>query len=500
MKSNGSIEHELKSLNEIFAEKRRFRIPDYQRGYSWEKQHRAALLTDIEYVIRGDFAYRHYAGTIVASPSKQEGSDEEYQVFDIVDGQQRLTSLVLLLSVICRSFFNSKNKAKYDTNYRDIFSTFIQIYSEGNTVQKLTLGKDQNNLFRSLMIYGRNNATEGYIKSKSDQNLIDAIEEYKNWLEKENPCRVIKCARDYLGFLFYAPKNTKEIGIMFEVINNRGKPLSELEKIKNYFIYYSDKNNKIDIKKEVDEQWPHILGDLNEIGYTSNDSEDQFLRNSWIVFMDPNKSESHHVYRNLKLKWKPDDSSKAEEIIKFIRFLRNSAYYYSVYRKSIKVKNREEGSWLERISCHSSDASIIPLLLAIFHKVDNEEERILLFELLEKLNFRFYGTGIAGRSDSGQGELFSNANKFFSYYGETKDGEEICIKWLKEKMIRFIDKRANDKSFVESLTLDKDESGDYYDWVGLKFFLASYEEELKKNPERESSIKGCFSSSKSSSI
>ncbi|MBK7570056.1 MAG: hypothetical protein IPI31_19785 [Bacteroidetes bacterium] len=49
-----------------------------------------------------------------------------------------------------------------------------------------------------------------------------------------------------LGFIFYTPKYDKEIGIMFEVINNRGKELSELEKIKNYFIYYAtifDKNS-----------------------------------------------------------------------------------------------------------------------------------------------------------------------------------------------------------------------------------------------------------------
>jgi len=75
MGNSSLFEHELKSLNEIFANGSRvFRIPDYQRGYSWEDQHRADLLNDIEYVIKGDFAYRHYTGTIVASSSKQKES------------------------------------------------------------------------------------------------------------------------------------------------------------------------------------------------------------------------------------------------------------------------------------------------------------------------------------------------------------------------------------------------------------------------------------------
>ena len=122
MGSNRSVssEHELKSLNEIFAEKRRFIIPAYQRGYSWEEKHRADLLTDIEYVINGDFAYRHYAGTIVASPSELEGpiaAKGEYKIFDIVDGQQRLTSLVLLLSVICRFLQQSSNQTICDSDW-----------------------------------------------------------------------------------------------------------------------------------------------------------------------------------------------------------------------------------------------------------------------------------------------------------------------------------------------------------------------------------------------
>ena len=141
---------------------------------------------------------------------------------------------------------------------------------------------------------------------------------------------------------------------------------------------------------------------------------------------------------------------------------------------------------MERISCHPAYASITPLIIAIYSKVTEQKQRIDLFELLEKLNFRFYGTGIAGRSDSGQGELFDYANNFFNYYEKEKDGEIIDVQWLKKKLTYIVDQRANDKSFVEYLTLDKDEAGDYYSWVGLKFFLASYEEQFKK--EKKESI------------
>ena len=475
MENNSKHNNELMSLDEIFMQgKRIFKIPDYQRGYSWEKQQRDDLITDIEYLIKAGYEYRHYTGTIVASEDKIEKKGGEYEVFNVVDGQQRLTSLILLLSVICRFLKES------EAEHAKIFSKFIQDGPVGNTVRKLYLGQEQDELFRRLITEGITSAIEA-TKSKSDQNLKYAVNEYQEWLHRKdiNIDDVLRCVCENLGFLFYAPKNNKELGIMFEVINNRGKALTELEKIKNYLIYYAEKNIKRDIKDKVNEAWPKILENLNKIDYTSNESEDSFLRNCWIVFMDTHKSRSHHVYAGLKKKWPPDEEHHTSEILGFIEFLKDVATFYVKYLKQEGVADEQEAYWLERISHHPADASITPLILAIFSKATDQQQRIDLFELLEKLNFRFYGTGIAGRSDSGQGELFSYANTFFDHYGQEEDGEIIDVQWLKKKLVKFVDDRANDRSFVECLTLDKGEAGDYYTWVGLKFFLASYEEHLK---------------------
>ena len=480
MENDSKHNNELMSLDEIFMQGTRiFKIPDYQRGYSWDKQQRDDLRTDIEYLIKARYEYRHYTGTIVASKDKTEKKGGEYEVFDVVDGQQRLTSLILLLSVICRFLKES------EAEHTEIFSKFIQDGPVGNTVRKLYLGQEQDELFRRLVTEGITSAIEA-TKSKSDKNLKDAVNEYQKWLHRKdiNIDDVLRCVCENLGFLFYAPKNNKELGIMFEVINNRGKALTELEKIKNYLIYYAEKNIKRDIKDKVNEAWPKILENLNKIDYTSNESEDSFLRNCWIVFMDTHKSRSHRVYDGLKQEWPPDEEHHTSEILGFIEFLKDAATFYVKYLKQEGVTDDREIHWLERISYHPADASITPLILAIFSRVINQKERIELFELLEKLNFRFYGTGIAGRSDSGQGALFLYANKFFNDYEKELDGRKIDVKWLKEELINFVDKRANDMSFIKYLTLDKDEAGDYYTWVGLKFFLASYEEHLRKEQKK----------------
>ncbi len=481
MGNSSELNNELKSFDDIMQEKHFFRIPDYQRGYSWEKQQRADLLKDIEYLIKSGYEYRHYTGTIVASLSENKNG---YKVFDVVDGQQRMTSLILLLSVICRLLKGPKAESR--NKCKEISSKFIQDVREGKTIRKLHLGK-QDELFRRLVTEGITPAIEA-TNSKSDQNLKDAVDEYDKWLKEElkrkdiNIDEVLKCIRNKLGFLLYAPKNDREIGIMFEVINNRGKALTELEKIKNYLIYYAVKNDKGDISERVNASWPSILSNLNKIGYTSNESEDRFLRNCWIVFTDTHKSRSYDVYDNLKQMWPPDgDDTDTSRMLDFIDFLRDAAFFYAQYLKREGVTDKQEKKWLERISCHPADASITPLILAVFSKVTDQKQRTDLFKLLEKLNFRFYGTGIAGRSDTGQGDLFWYANYFFNHYEQEVEGEIIDARWLKKELTNFVDKRANDTSFIEYLTLDKDESGDYYDWRGLKFFLASYEERLRKD-------------------
>ena len=138
---------------------------------------------------------------------------------------------------------------------------------------------------------------------------------------------------------------------MFEVINNRGKPLSELEKIKNYLIYYADKNGMNDIRENVNDSWSVILSNLNKVDYTSNENEDRFLRNCWIVFMDPNKSRSHYVYESLKQEWPPDSQVRenTKTIIEFIKFLEKSAISYAKFLKRDGVPATLEETLLQRI-------------------------------------------------------------------------------------------------------------------------------------------------------
>lgn len=467
---------ELLTLNDIFDEgKRQFSVPDYQRGYSWEKEQREDLIADIKQIQHQ--RHRHFTGTIVAS---RQGDSN---CFDVVDGQQRITTLVLLLASIVRSARQQSVEELAGVAIDKIEACYIHSgSSSGNTSYQLRLGEIRDPLFHEVLKHGRVMNRE--IQNKTDQNIVDAASEFDDWLQAmpvDELARVLSTITSQLGFLFYAPEQDAEIGLMFEVINNRGKPLSELEKIKNYLIYFAGRHQKGDLKNKVNKNWPLLLQHLNTAGYTSNDDENRFLRVCWIVFKDYNKSRSYHVYDNLKQIYSSDDIVHWGVLSKFVDFVVGCAKTYAaLHQPERSALSENEKKCLQRISLHPANASVLPLIVSLYAKEHDAVRRSDLLDLLEKLNFRYYVTGIASRNDSGQGERFELAYDFYNDSfepNEVEEGLDNC-QLIQKRLISFINENANDHKFIRYLTLDKDESGDYYSWQGLKFFLGSYEDSL----------------------
>ncbi len=292
---------------------------------------------------------------------------------------------------------------------------------------------------------------------------------------------------------------------MFEVINNRGKELSELEKIKNYFIYYSTIHSNKILRDKINCSWGPLLKHLSEAGITSNDDENRYLRNCFIVFYSANKQKSWYVYDELKEKYKPEDineiNEKINEIIMFIDFIEQAAQFYAFFRdKSIFLREynfefkNEISQVLSRLRCHPVNASIMPLYLAAMTYLFDRPAAVLeMLKVIEIINFRTYvlpNTKIA-RADSKQGDLFGWARELYwdrEWHSDNDDNEYKTWKGRKIEgdifdyvrlfLEDFVHILCPEEIFIQSLTIDNDEAIDYYNWNGLRFFLASYEEKL----------------------
>ena len=146
-----------------------FTIPEYQRGYSWTKDQLEDLLNDLSDV---EFIKEHYAGTITLIKSGQEKIGiTDLTKYDIVDGQQRVTTFHLLLisiyhriseinaleadDVIIRNVL-SKGKSLLRLNNKDNQEFFFSLLNELNinTIKKFTpTSKTQKNLLNTRIYF-----------------------------------------------------------------------------------------------------------------------------------------------------------------------------------------------------------------------------------------------------------------------------------------------------------------------------------------------------------
>lgn len=481
---NDKYNSNLISLPDLFKDKF-FVIPDYQRSYSWETHQIDDMRKDINHI--SDKKYRHYFGTIVLTET-----DSNNRIYDIIDGQQRITSLVLLLKVI---YDIDQNK------YAHLLSDYIAKGSPGNYKTILQPNSETCNCFKKLLL---NPSLDFQPDLISHERLINAFAEFKKWITPQNVDSIYEAVLKKLGFLVFSTPNTNEVGIMFEVINNRGKELSELEKIKNYLIYLSSLRGFEELRRTINDRWMIIQKNLSQADVKTISDENDFLRYCYLVYFEPNKSKSRYVYDELKNVYNPTLDGLAKKIETFVEFIASAsqayAYFFNRDFFNTNYKGNEEyksklAKTLTYLRCHPVNAAILPLYLSVMKRLSDSPDKVLkILQLLEIANFRLYVLPeIFRRTDSQQGFTFSLANEFFhnpDWKSET-DAEESFTEfnakrkvsgdifdWLIAEIEEFIHSECPIHKFIEALTIDTDENYDFYYWPGIRYFLARYEEHL----------------------
>ena len=137
-------------------EKRLFRIPHYQRAYSWGRAEREDMFNDIR-KLKDKQGTSHFMATVVGlcRDTVEIGTDK-YDVIEIVDGQQRLTTLVILLKVIAEKLASLLKDADTDVITLAL-PNFISLpddmndADEGVTIQKAHLERELRELQELLV-------------------------------------------------------------------------------------------------------------------------------------------------------------------------------------------------------------------------------------------------------------------------------------------------------------------------------------------------------------
>lgn len=270
---------ELLTVSKIFHEAI-FRIPDYQRGYSWEEPHLKDFWADLEQL---DSTKSHYTGVLTLEEVPESAwsrweddvwiiRSKKYHPYYIVDGQQRLTTISILLQCILENTEAEelnytpieihRRKYIFETRSDSLARAYIFGYEKDNPSReflKQEIFSDTSNGHSTgeATIYTRNlrNAKKFFLEKIAELSHSD-MEELFSKISQQH--------------VFNAYEISKEIDVFvaFETMNNRGKPLSALELLKNRLIYLVTNvpeahpgDGKM-LRKQINDAWAVVYHNL----------------------------------------------------------------------------------------------------------------------------------------------------------------------------------------------------------------------------------------------
>jgi Protein of unknown function DUF262/Protein of unknown function (DUF1524) len=249
------------TFGELFTNGRTFVVPRFQRDYKWEQDNWEELWQDLIDVI--DTGKEHYMGAIVLKPN-----DTKKQ-FDVIDGQQRLATLVLLVLAGVKMFeswsqglFDQPANQERANLFRDRFLRAKDTASLKET-GRLTLNKNDRGFMHSVLMQLKQPVRASTLPPSQKQLWSGFQYFYEKILDRFNStedaeglAELLNTAGDKLLFIQILVSDEMDAYTVFETLNARGTQLSVTDLLKNYlFSQFEGDNNAIDV---AEEQWLRI--------------------------------------------------------------------------------------------------------------------------------------------------------------------------------------------------------------------------------------------------
>jgi uncharacterized protein with ParB-like and HNH nuclease domain len=487
----------LQSLNDIF-ERRILRIPDYQRGYAWSAQQ----LTDFwEDIIQLDPTRVHYTGVITLEPVKtklwQKWQQDEWIIegvgfkpFYVVDGQQRLTTSMILVQAILESVDESVqlNYQSLDT----IRKQYILFKADDGQRESFIFGYEKDNPsdeYLKTVIFGEHSHSNLHQETLYTQNLLVAKDYFKKQLSKLSPddiALIFKKLTQKLKYNLYEIDEEIDVFVTFETMNNRGKPLTSLELLKNRLIYlstlYHDHEGHEVLRNKVNSAWKTMYEYLGK-NPEAPLPEDLFLRNHWTMYFkySRNKGDDYIVYllnekftaRNVTHPKKAEDRVTVDEISEYVTSLQESIrhwfYIHNPFFSLTDYKDEQNKLLLDRLQ-RLSFRAFRPLLLAAFVSKQPIEDINKLLIAAERYNFTLFSLS-RRRANTGDSEFFSMARELVTNNMSMHSVIATIDNWINS----YYDPQRFMAHIVEKFEFGL---GGFFKWDGLRYFLYEHDQWL----------------------
>lgn len=353
---------------------RLFRIPDYQRAYSWQKRQRADLFEDIREVHRT--GRDHFMATVVGLARDTRMIDaDEFGVVELVDGQQRITTLVILIKAIEKALDEAdQTEGKVREDLRRLL-----VKGDDHNLVLLQTNHDSSDVFASYVRDGH--IRKDAIVTAADENVVDAAVECEafvaKWTGIGTLIELVATIRHKLSMIYHELDDEGTVYRVFEVLNSRGLDVRWIDKTKSQLmasIYeYVEKGSRADGLHEMQNIWKDVYRRLG----LDDDLGDEALRfaGTWADESRPNRVLSEQDASAALLK---AAGTKLATIVKAAAWLK------LVVAKVVDLHNDQRRAAVTRIG----QARF--LAIAIMLRGFDEQTEAMLLGAWERVTFRIF--------------------------------------------------------------------------------------------------------------
>ncbi|WQU27553.1 DUF262 domain-containing protein [Helicobacter pylori] len=350
-------------LKNTLKEEFYYQIPIYQRPYQWAEENCEKLLDDLFFNYEDDRESDYFCGSLVLIQS-----DEGNKTYDIVDGQQRLSTFILLAKVLAtlysvddksqeylqrswsdRHEYRGKKKKKrldFDlvgSSAKKDFQDALDFFDDLDASKSNDPSKSKNSYLKNAI------CLKNYLKKKEIENINDFIE----WLYSNVVFITITC-----------PDADKALRI-FNVLNARGLPLNATDIFKRELL------KKLTEEKEQEElatRWENLRQKCLDNGFAM-----ETLFSQYLEYLDPVTSKQKMGKR---LNTQFDKLQKPP-----LEYLDGVEYFYKAYVEVLEMPDL----YAHLLSYVATDSWRAILCASLLHRYSESE-----MEALKKLLVKFY--------------------------------------------------------------------------------------------------------------
>ncbi|MDX2043236.1 MAG: DUF262 domain-containing protein [Acidobacteriota bacterium] len=389
-----------------------YRIPRFQRDYSWTEDEWEDLWLDIQGTIKEGGEPAHYMGYLVLQ------SDDE-KVFDVIDGQQRLTTLSLIVLAVLKNLQRLIDEGRDANDNQQRLETLRKNYIgylDPITLiprSKLTLNRNNDNYYQTYLVPLGRLPQRGF--RASEHSLRKAFE----WFDKKVSeyarksslvegvalATLVEMVSDRLFFTVITVTDELNAYKVFETLNARGVRLSATDLLKNYLFSVLDRKGQHEHElMKLEDRWEAMVSRLG------SESFPDFLRIHW--------NSRHSFVRQAELfKAIRGQVKTDQEVFKLIRAMEDDVDAY------LGLTSPETSSWPPKLKSYAQELKLFgvrqpfPLLLAA-RRMFNDQQFEPILRAVVMISFRY--NVISGLHGNEQEHVYNRvAGKIFNLESTT---------------------------------------------------------------------------------